>query len=76
MTFEPTEVEEIRIPVLKNIEVDFNKIDRLIRKREIEKVLDIIDQELLIKKHKFTQEEVQTLRAIWRKLSDRRNNRK
>lgn len=76
MTFEPTEVEEIRIPVLKDIDVDFKKIDQLIRKREIEKVLDIIDQELLIKRHKFTKEEVQKLRAIWRKLSDRRNNRK
>lgn len=76
MTFEPTEIEEIRIPILKDIEVDFKIIDQLIRKREIEKVLDIVDQELLIKKHKFTEEEVQTLRAIWRKLSDRRNNRK
>ena len=76
MTFEPTEVEEIRIPVLKNIDIDFKKIDQLIRKRKIEEVLDIIDQELLIKKHKFTAEEVQRLRDIWRKLADMRNNRK
>lgn len=76
MTFEPTEVEEIRIPVLKDLNIDFKEIDQLIRKREIEKVLDIVDQELLIKNHKFTKKEVLKLREIWRKLSDRRNNRK
>ncbi len=76
MTFEPTEVEEIRIPVLKDLDIDFEKIDLLIRNRKIEEVLDIIDQELLIKKHKFTEEEVQRLRAIWKKLASRRNNRK
>lgn len=76
MTFEPTEIEEIRIPVLKDIDIDFKKIDQLIRKREIEKVLDIVDQRLLIEKHQFTKEEVKELRAVWRKLSSRRNNRK
>lgn len=76
MTFEPTEIEEIRIPVLKDFVVDFNEIDHLIRKREIEKVLDIVDRELLIKKHGFTEEEVKGLRMIWKKLSERRNNRK
>ncbi len=76
MTFEPTEVEEIRIPVLKDLDIDFKKIDLLIRNRKIEEVLDIIDQDLLIKKHKFTEEEVRRLRAIWKKLAARRNNRK
>ena len=76
MTFEPTEIEEIRLPILKEITVDFNEIDELIRKREIEKVLDIVDQELLIKMHKFTIEEVKMLRTIWKKLSERRCNRK
>lgn len=76
LTFEPTEIEEIRIPALKNLDIDFNEIDQLIRNREIEKVLDIVDQELLINKHKFSEDEVNVLRAIWKKLSDRRNNRK
>lgn len=76
MTFEPSEIEEIRMPILKDISVDFNKIDQLIRKREIEKVLDIVDNELLIKKHNFTGEEVKKLRLIWKKLSERRKNRK
>lgn len=76
LTFEPTEIEDIRMPILKNISVDFKEIDQFIRKREIEKVLDIIDEELLIKQHKFSREEVNALRAIWRKMASRRNNRK
>ena len=40
------------------------------------KVLDIIDQELLIKVHGFGMEEVKMMRNIWKKLSSRRINRK
>lgn len=76
MTFEPTEIGEIRIPVLKKISVDFMEIDNLLRQREIEKVLDIIDEELLIKQHGFSKEEVMTMRNIWKKLSGRRIGRK
>jgi len=76
MTFEPTEIEEIRIPVLKNISVDFEEIDQLLRQREIIKVLDIIDKELLIKQHKFSKKEVVAMRMIWKKLSRRRMERK
>jgi len=76
MTFEPTEIEEIKIPVLHKIDVDFDQIDSLIRKRRIEKVLDIVDEALLIKHHGFTKAEVKMLREIWRKLSQRRINRK
>ncbi|UTW70351.1 hypothetical protein KHA80_07470 [Anaerobacillus sp. HL2] len=45
------------------------------RKREIDKVLDIIDEALLIKHHGFSKEEVNQLRGIW-KTSQRRINRK
>lgn len=76
MTFEPTEIEEIQIPVLADLDLDFDRIDELIRKREIERVLDIVDQELLIKHHRFTQVEVDALRGIWQKLSHRRINRR
>ena len=76
MTFEPTEIEEIRIPVLKKISLDFKKIDELIRKGEIEAVLDIMDNQLLIKQHGFSEQEVEMLKGIWRKLSERRNKRK
>src|SRR5699024_7225645 len=58
MTFEPSETAEIQIPNFDNFAIDFNEIDDLIRKKEIEKVLDIIDDALLIKHHGFSKEEV------------------
>jgi adenine-specific DNA-methyltransferase len=76
MTFEPTEIEEIQIPVLADLDLDFDKIDALIRKRKIEDVLDIVDEALLIKHHGFAKIEVDALRRIWKKLSQRRINRK
>ncbi len=76
MTFEPTEVEEIPLPILTTAKIDFKKVDALIRQRKIDDVLDMIDRELLIRQLKFSKEEVQMLRGIWKKLSDRRNNRK
>lgn len=76
LTFEPTEIEEIPLPLLGTHKIDFKKIDSLIRQRKIEEVLDIIDKELLIKQLKFSEEEVKMLRGIWKKLSGRRNGRK
>ncbi|HEY5590446.1 MAG TPA: class I SAM-dependent methyltransferase [Paludibacter sp.] len=76
LTFEPTEIEEIPMPILENSKIDFEKVDSLIRQRRIEEVLDIVDQELLIKQLNFTTVEVQMLRGIWRKLAGRRNGRK
>lgn len=76
MTFEPTEIEEIKIPSPVELNIDFDLVDSLIRERRIEEVLDIIDKELLIKQHGFNEQEVKQLRSIWKKLSDRRINRK
>jgi len=76
MTFEPTEIEEIQIPVLSDLDIDFDQVDALIRQRKIDEVLDMVDEILLIKHHGFAKAEVNTLRGIWRKLSQRRINRK
>ena len=76
LTFEPTEIEEIPLPILNTAKIDIKLIDSLIRERKIDQVLDIVDQELLIKQLKFSKAEVQELRNIWKKLSNRRNNRK
>jgi len=76
LTFEPTEIEEIPLPLLGTHKIDFKKIDSLIRQRKIEEVLDIIDKELLVKQLKFSETEVKMLRGIWKKLSGRRNGRK
>lgn len=76
MTFEPTEIEEIPIPILSNIEIDFDEIDVLIRQRNMELVLDKVDKAFLIERHGFTEMEVNMLRGIWKKLKARRNGRK
>jgi adenine-specific DNA-methyltransferase len=76
LTFEPTEIEEIPLPLLLQHKIDFKKIDALIRQRKIEEVMDIVDKELLIKQLKFSESEVQMLRGIWKKLAGRRNGRK
>ena len=76
MTFEPSEIEEIKIPILCDIDIDFVKLDTLIRKRKIEEALDIVDQALLISHYGFSKNEVDMLRGIWRKLTQRRINRK
>jgi adenine-specific DNA-methyltransferase len=75
LTFEPTEIEEIPLPLLENHNIDFNIIDSLIRQRKIEEVLDIIDNELLAKQFEFSKKEIKMLRGIWEELSDRRLNR-
>lgn len=76
MTFEPTEIEEIYIPKLTQLNIDFDQIDGLIRERKIEEVLDIVDRALLIDYHGFEESEVLSLRRIWKKLMNRRLNRK
>ena len=75
MTFEPTEIEELLIPVVENHGIDLNQIDELIREDRIEEVLDIVDRAVLINHYGFTLEKTLELRNIWKKMSDRRINR-
>lgn len=76
LTFEPTEIEELPFPILEKSTIDFKKVDSLIRQRRIEEVLDIVDEELLIKQLKFSKVQVQMLRGIWKKMCGRRYGRK
>lgn len=76
MTFEPTEIEEIQMPRLADLPIDFDHIDALIRKRKVEEVLNIVDEALLVNHHGFKKEEVAVMRGIWTKLSQRRITRK
>jgi adenine-specific DNA-methyltransferase len=76
MTFEPTEIEKLPIPIVDKIDIDFNKIDELMREKKISEILDIVDKAILIEQYGFTQSEVSLLRNIWKKLSNRRINRK
>lgn len=76
LTFEPTEIEEIPLPVLNAPSVNVNRIDQLVRERKMEEALDIIDTALLIEHYRFTTDEVKMLRNIWKKLVNRRTSRK
>lgn len=76
LTFEPTEIEEIPLPVLNSNLIDFKKIDALIRQRRIEDILDIVDRILLKDQLRFTDNEISTLRRVWKKMASRRLNRK
>ena len=75
MTFEPTEIEELLIPVVEDHGIDIILIDELIREDRIEEVLDIVDKAVLIDHYGFTLEETLELRNIWKKMSNRRINR-
>ena len=75
MTFEPTEIEQLLIPVKEDHGIDVNLIDELIREDRIEEVLDIVDEAVLINHYGFTLEETLRLRGIWIKMSNRRINR-
>ena len=76
LTFEPSEIRKLMIP-MKNAELlDVKKIDQLIRDNKIEEVLDYSDRILLVNGLGLSDNEVQMLRNIWLKLSERRLGRK
>ncbi len=76
LTFEPSEIRKLMIP-MKNAELlDVKKIDQLIRNNKIEEVLDYSDSVLLVDGLGLSDNEVKMLRNIWLKLSERRLGRK
>ena len=76
LTFEPGEIRQLKIPMKNAEKLDVNKIDKLIRDDRIDEVLDYTDQILLIEGLGLTKSDVETLRNIWIKLSERRIGRK
>lgn len=78
LTFEPTEIQEIQIPKVPNmnIDIDFFRLDSLIRQKKIEDALDLVDNQILLEHHGFEKEELMALRNIWKKMASRRTNRK
>ena len=76
LTFEPGEIRQLKIPMKNAEKLDVNKIDKLIRDDRIDEVLDYTDQILLIEGLGLTKYDVETLRNIWIKLSERRIGRK
>lgn len=76
LTFEPSEAENLPLPLIGAENLDITLIDELLRKNDIEAVLDITDKVLLIDGLGLSAEEAQNLRNIWKKMRDRRINRK
>lgn len=72
MTFEPSECERLPLPLVNVAGLDFQKIDGLMRKGEIEKVLDETDRVLLRDGLGLDKSEIHMVRGIWNKLRDRR----
>jgi len=76
LTFEPSEAEELPLPLKGADNLDLEEIDALIRDDDVESVLDMNDQKLLIDGLGLSSDQVDMLRGIWTKLRDRRINRK
>lgn len=76
LTFEPTEAEDLPIPLANAEAIDVARVDRLVRAGEIDAVLDMTDAILLRRGLGLSGTEVTSLRNIWKKLRDRRNNRR
>lgn len=75
LTFEPSEAERIPIPLKGAEELDFEQIDDLIRKNNIDAVLNITDKKLLHQHLGLSVQQIDLLRNIWEKLRDRRIKR-
>ena len=76
LELEPNEAERLPLPLIGADTLDLYELDELLRRGNIERVLDITDKVLLQDGLGLTLEETRILRAIWQKLRDRRINRK
>jgi len=73
----PNDAETILIPYTKCKERDLKYIDKIFRtEKNIEKILDYVDDIVLKKHFKLSDETVTTFRKIWKKLAARRHERK
>lgn len=75
LELEPNEAEELPIPYF-DIPVSLDEVDRHFRENKLNEVLDMMDGFTLIEKVGLSQRQVGMLREIWRKLSNRRIQRK
>lgn len=76
LTFEPSEAENLPLPLMGAEKLDLKLIDKLLRDNNIEAVLDITDKILLIDGLGLSKDEVSKIRNVWTKMRDRRLNRK
>lgn len=75
LELEPTEAENLPVPFFADARLPFDVLDALERKRDIEAILDFVDEELLVWRLSLSRSDVMALRGIWRKLCERRMGR-
>lgn len=76
LTFEPSEIESLPIPLINAGKINFQEIDHLVRENDIISVLNLNDELLLKQGLGLSINKIMMLRNIWEKLRDRRINRK
>lgn len=76
LTFEPSEAENLPLPLNGAHKLDPKQLDKMVRDGNIEGVLDITDKILLIDGLGLSVSNVKKLRSIWKKLRERRIKRK
>lgn len=76
LTFEPSEIRKLRIPIANIEHLDPEYVDSLIRTGDIESVLDYTDRIILVEGLGLTDSEVNTLRNAWKRLLNRRMARR
>lgn len=76
LTFEPNEVRKLLIPMENAENLDFTLVDRWVRNKHIEALLEYTDRILLENGLGMNYEDILTIRGIWERLSNRRIGRK
>lgn len=72
----PTEIDKLPIPLTETSTLDVDRVHKILQDEGVGTVLELTDQELLVDALGFSELEVRTLRDIWRKLRDRRIERR
>jgi adenine-specific DNA-methyltransferase len=76
LELEPNEAETLPLPLLNAEKLDFDAMNARVVKGDIESALDVSDRTLLIEGLGLSHRDTTSLRGAWRKLKDRRINRK
>lgn len=76
LELEPSEADALPVPYFSDCLLDFDFVNRCITDNNVEKALDYVDEELLVKRLNFRLSEICKLREAWRSLSNRRLLRK
>ncbi len=76
LELEPREAGKLPLPLMGAEALDICEINKLLLESHIETVLDITDKVLLIDNLGLDAKDAKMLRTIWKKLRDRRINRK